>query len=73
MSTSMDIVNRGLVLASTCWSAVVWKWAIDATEEGLTTHAALHIPLPEVRFNHLDRILLDILAERPLHKLYAGR
>jgi hypothetical protein len=68
MSTSMDIVNRGLVLASTCWSAVVWKWIVSAAGEGLTAHA-LYRALLEVRFTHLNPIPLDILAKRPIDVL----
>lgn len=64
----MGIVNGGLALASACWSAVVWKWVVDAAEEGLTAHAP-HIPLPEVRFTHPDRTLLDILAKHTVDGL----
>jgi hypothetical protein len=64
----MDIVNRGLVMASNCWSAVVWKWVVSAAGEGLTAHA-LHRALSEVSSTHLNSISLDILAKHPVDVL----
>jgi hypothetical protein len=69
MSTSMGIVNGGLALASTCWSAIKWKWVVDAAGESLTAHAP-HRPLPEVRFTHPDRTPRNILAEHPVGRQF---
>ena len=36
-STSMGIINGGLALASTCWSAILWKLVVDAAGEEVRT------------------------------------
>jgi hypothetical protein len=65
MSTSMGIVNGGLSLASTCWTAIDWKWVVDASVEDLKAHAP-HRPLPALRFTRPDRMPRTILAKHPV-------